>query len=208
MKDKSPILMTATGKFGSDLIQNDKSHYRYKWIWVKSTKTGHLNSGYAPMLIHEEVLLFSRKRPIFYAQMTEGHPEVVVLASHKRACDSGKPSNWGKADDYNDYCSSRRFPTSVIFFPTDKQHHHFHPTQKPLALCEYFLLTYTLEGDLVFDPTMGSGSMAVACAKLGRRFMGVEMDPTIYQVAKQRIRYALVHGEDMPPALLKSPRRP
>ena len=107
------------------------------------------------------------------------------MADHRRKCDSGEI--YRKHDNYRDYISTARYPRSVLRFKTDKQRSCLHATQKPVALLEYLIRTYTDEEDLVLDFAMGSGSTAIACRNMGRRFIGVEIDRDIFQTAYNRI---------------------
>ncbi|MGL4219497.1 MAG: DNA-methyltransferase, partial [Shewanella sp.] len=99
---------------------------------------------------------------------------------------------YGKQEGVTDYDSTERYPRSVITFASDKQHSNLHPTQKPVALMEYLIKTYTNEGETVLDFTMGSCSTGVACANAGRKFIGIELDLNYFNIALERIEAA--HG--------------
>ena len=109
------------------------------------------------------------------------------MAEHQRKCDAGEI--YRKHDNFRDYISTERYPRSVLKFKTDKQQSCLHATQKPVALLEYLIRTYTDEGDIVLDFAMGSGSTTVACRNTGRRFIGVEIDQEIFQTALNRITH-------------------
>jgi len=120
--------------------------------------------------------------------MTHGHPRKVSTAEHKR--NSVKTTNYGE-HELCSYDSTDRYPTSVLTFKTDKQKEAYHPTQKPVALLEYLIRTYTNEGDLVLDNCMGSGSTAVAAINTNRRFIGMELEDHYFEVAARRVERVL-----------------
>ena len=122
-----------------------------------------------PMKAHENILVFYKKLPTFNPQKTFDHKRKVSTAFHKRNSDTGEI--YGKCDDFSDYDSTERYPRSVQLFSSDKQKINLHSTQKPLALCEYMIKTYTNENDLVLDNVSGSGTTGVACSKLNRDFI-------------------------------------
>lgn len=145
-----------------------------------------------PLRAHEDIVVFYKSLPIYNPQKTKGHERKVSKAEHK--------TNSKKTDDYGEhglttYDSTERYPTSVLTFSTDKQREALHPTQKPVALLEYLIKTYTNEGMTVLDNCMGSGSTGVACKNLNRNFIGIELDPTYFQIAKDRIEQAQFQKE-------------
>ncbi|RJV49139.1 site-specific DNA-methyltransferase, partial [Bacteroides sp. AF15-14LB] len=160
---------------------------RYAWVWEKTQATGFLNAGRMPMKAHEDILVFYDRLPKYHPIKTDGHRRKVVMAEHQRKCDAGEI--YRKHDNFRDYISTERYPRSVLKFKTDKQRSCLHATQKPVALLEYLIRTYTDEGDIVLDFAMGSGSTAVACRNTGRRFVGVEIDREIFQTALNRITH-------------------
>ena len=151
----------------------------------RAQATGFLNAGRMPMKAHEDILVFYDRLSKYNPVKTDGHRCKIVMADHRRKCDSGEICR--QHDNYRDYISTERYPRSVLRFKTDKQMSCLHATQKPVALLEYLIRTYTDEEDLVLDFAMGSGSTAVACRNMGRRFIGVEIDRDIFQTAHNRI---------------------
>ena len=141
------------------MLSNEKLH-RYNLIWEKTSPTGHLNAKRMPLRSHEDLLVFYRKLPIYNPQKTTGHERKVSTAKHKR--NSKKTTNYGE-HKLTTYDSTERYPKSVLTFATDKQKSALHPTQKPVALLEYLIKTYTNEGDLVLDNCAGSGSVGGCC---------------------------------------------
>lgn len=141
------------------------------------------------MRSHEDILIFYKQLPIYNPQKTQGHERKVSSASSKKNC--VKPECYGE-HGLTSYDSTERYPRSVLKFSTDKQKSTLHPTQKPVALMEYLIKTYTNEGELVLDFTMGSGTTGVACKNLGRDFIGIELDDKYFEIAKKRIEDAVV----------------
>ena len=184
IKDNGAIVLTAQTPFDKVLGASNLELLRYEWIWEKTSATGHLNAKKMPMKAHENVLVFYKKLPTYNPQKTFGHERKVSSAEHKKG--SKMTSNWG-AHGLTGYDSTERYPRSVQVFPTDKQKVALHPTQKPVALMEYLIRTYTNEGDTVLDNCMGSGSTGVASKKLGRGFIGMELDVEYFDIAKERI---------------------
>jgi DNA modification methylase len=178
------IVLTAQTPFDKVLGASRLDLLRYEWIWEKAQPTGHLNAKKAPMKAHENVLVFYDRVPTYNPQKTTGH-------LRKTATRIGASSNYGaQSAEPVTYDSTDRYPRSVIQFPTDKQRGAFHPTQKPVALMHYLIATYTNPGDVVLDNCMGSGTTGVACAQLGRRFIGIEKEPEHFAMARKRIHDA------------------
>lgn len=184
----TPILLFGQQPFTCVLGCSNLRDLRYNWVWEKTQGTGFLNAKRMPLKCHEDILVFYRSLPKYFPVMTDGHPRKVVKADHRRKCNDGEI--YHSHDKYQDYCSTQRYPRSVIRFKTDKQLSSLHPTQKPVALLEYLIHTYTEKGDTVLDFTMGSGSTGVACRNTDRRFIGIEKDADIFEVARQRIAQA------------------
>lgn len=177
IKENGVIALTAQTPFDKVLGCSNLEWLKYEWIWEKQQGTGHLNAKKMPLKAHENILIFYNKQPVYNPQMKEGKPYI---------CKSGKQSsNYGNQKSVETINNGYRYPTSVLFFPYDKE--HLHPTQKPLALMEYLIKTYTNEGDLVLDNCMGSGTTGVACKRTGRNFIGIELDLNYYMIAQERI---------------------
>lgn len=136
------------------------------------------------MKAHEQILIFYKKLPTYNPQMEHGHVRKVSTAAHKR--NSKVTTNYGK-HGLTSYDSTDRYPRDVLRFKWDKQKSSLSPTQKPVAACEYMIRTYTNTGDTVLDSCMGSGTTGVAAMNLGRKFIGIEIDPYMYEIASQRI---------------------
>jgi site-specific DNA-methyltransferase (adenine-specific) len=187
IKPNGAIVLTAQSPFDKVLACSNLSLFRYEWIWEKTNATGHLNAKRMPMKAHENVLVFYKSLPTYNPQKTTGHERKVSTAEHRRG--SKLSSNYGEYVP-NGYDSTERFPRSVQVFPMDKQKSKLHPTQKPVALMEYLIKTYTNPGDLVLDNACGSGSTGVAALNLGRRFLGMELDKEYANIARNRVDVA------------------
>lgn len=179
------IVLTAQTPFDKVLGASKLDLLRYEWVWEKTHPTGHLNAKKAPMKAHENVLVFYGQQPTYNPQKTSGH---VRKTATKRA---DATPNYGKQDfDPISYDSTDRYPRSVLVFSSDKQRGAFHPTQKPVELMHYLIATYTNPGDTVLDNCMGSGTTGVACAQLGRKFIGIEKDPEHFATSCKRVHDA------------------
>lgn len=186
IKPNGAILLFGQDKFSATMMLSRPKLHRYNLIWQKTTPTGFLNANRMPLRNHEDIMVFYKSLPTYNPQKTTGHVRKVSTAVHKRAST--------QSDDYGDYApasydSTERYPTSVLIFPTDKQKCALHPTQKPVALLEYLIRTYTNPGDTVLDNCMGSGSTGVACLNTGRQFIGMELDDEYFRIAHTRITY-------------------
>ena len=192
IKPNGAIVLFGSEPFSSALRMSNVKNYKYDWIWEKPTATGHLNAKKQPMRAYETISIFYKKQPTYNPIKTQGHKRKVSSAisrgkSIERAKGKSKVYNDEIAEKVTDYDSTERYPRNVIKFSTDKQKSSLHPTQKPVALMEYLIKTYTNEDELVLDFTMGSGTTGVACKKLNRNFIGIELDAGYFEIAKKRI---------------------
>lgn len=184
IKDNGAIILFGNNLFSAHLIISNEEMYRYSLVWQKTTPTGFLNAKRQPMRSHEDILVFYKKQPTYNPQKTSGHTRKVSLARHKS--NSKKTTDYGE-HEFKSYDSTERYPTSVITFPTDRQKSSIHPTQKPVALIEWLIQTYTNAGDLILDNCIGSGTTAVAALNTGRHFIGFETDTEYFNKANERI---------------------
>jgi site-specific DNA-methyltransferase (adenine-specific) len=185
-KPNAAIVLTAQTPFDKVLGCSQLGHLKYEWVWEKTAATGFLNAKKAPLKAHENVLVFYKKPPTYNPQMTAGHVIKRVSVTH-----TNHSSNYGKQMTREPYESTERYPRSVQKFAKDNRLANEHPTQKPVALMEYLIRTYTHEGDTVLDNTMGSGTTGVAAINTGRRFIGIERDPDYFTIAAERIYGAI-----------------
>lgn len=183
-KHNGAVCLFGNEPFSSFLRVSNIRNYKYDWVWVKSTPTGSLNCNKQPLRVFEKISVFYRKQPMYTPLKTSGHPRKVSTATHKR--NSIKTELYG-SHGLTNYDSTERYPVNVLYFPTDKQKTALHPTQKPVALLEYLIKTYTHKGEIVLDFTMGSGSTGVACLRTGRKFIGIEKDMKYFGIAEKRI---------------------
>lgn len=176
---KGAIVLTATQPFTSALVLSNSRDFRYEMVWEKSSVTGHLNAHRRPMRTHEDVLVFSDFAPPYYPQDLKPYGKTMKRGNNG--------TNFGKSKTEN-HQEFTNYPRSIIRIANDSK--PVHPTQKPVALMEYLIRTYTNEGETVMDNCMGSGTTGVACANSGRNFIGIEKDAKYFEVAKQRIENA------------------
>lgn len=181
------IALMAQTPFDKVLGASNINMLRYEWIWEKTEATGFLNSKKMPLRAHENILIFYKKLPAYNPQFTHGHPKKSTKRINIGSSNYGTGSN-----EVQEYCSTSRYPRTVITFAKDKQKLALHPTQKPVSLAEYLINTYTQPGQTVLDFTMGSGTTDVACANTGRRFVGCEIENDIFDTADQRISRAFI----------------
>lgn len=192
VKDDGVIALWSQMPFTAILAASNMKLFRYEWIIEKTNATGFLNANRMPMKAHENVLIFYKKLPVYHPQMTHGHERKISTAAHKR--NSKKSMDYGE-HGLTTYDSTDRYPRDVLTFSWDKQKSRLHPTQKPVAACEYFIATYTDKGDTVLDNCMGSGTTGVACRNLGRNFIGIELEKEYFDIAEKRLQ-SLIRNED------------
>lgn len=186
IKDNGVIVLFAQTPFDKVLGCSNLEWLKYEWIWEKTQATGHLNAKKMPMRAHENILVFYKKQSTYNPIKTYGHKRKVSTAHHKRNTSTGEIYN--KCDNFSDYDSTERYPRSVQLFASDKQKLNLHSTQKPLALCEYLIKTYTNEGDLILDNVAGSGTTLVAAKNLNRNFIGIEKEEKFYNIIIERLK--------------------
>lgn len=185
LKPNGAAVFTASQPFTSALVMSNAREFRYQWVWEKDRATGHLNAKKRPMVAHEDVVVFSAMTPRYNPQLTETGKASNKSAKTER---SSSAKTYGSFSEYQRGGDTTRFPRSVVKFNTvNSAHGVVHPTQKPAALMEYLIRTYTNEGETVLDFTMGSGTTGVACVNTGRNFIGIERDPQYYRISCQRI---------------------
>ena len=184
IKDNGAIVLFANGMFTAKLMMSNSNMWRYNLIWKKTQPTGFLNAKRMPLRNHEDIVIFYKKLPIYNPQKTTGHTRKVSKAKHKVNCVN--TTDYGK-HGLTTYDSTERYPKSVITFSKDSQHSALHPTQKPVALLEYLIKTYTNKGQTVLDNCMGSGSTVIACLKTNRDFIGIELDDKYFDISLNRI---------------------
>jgi len=179
IKEDGAICLFSQQPFTSALVMSNPDWFRYEWIWEKNRTTGFLNAANAPMKAHENVCIFYKKQPTYNPQFLQGDPYKVrrgPIKSHNYEVDQKC------TETIND---GKRYPIDIIQFNSEMD--GFHPTQKPVDLLRYLVLTYTNEGDTVLDNCMGSGTTAIACIKERRHFIGFELNKEYFDKACKRI---------------------
>lgn len=187
-KPSTPIVLFAAQPFTSKLISSNFKEFKYCWYWEKEKGTGFLNSKIQPLRCIEEIC-------VFYSKSGQYNPQMIPLEKpykHKLPTKKSEVINSVASFDeeiqYKEYTHSH--PKNLIRFPRDNSNKGDHPTQKPLALMEYLVETYTKENDLVLDNVMGSGTTGAACQNLNRRFIGMEIDEKWVEYTRERIKQA------------------
>lgn len=186
IKDNGVIALTAQTPFDKVLGCSNLKLLRYEWVWVKAQGTGSMNSNRMPLKKHENILIFYKYLPKYNPQFSEGNPYVKIRSKIDVNSVYGKT---GTIDGYVAINSGKRYPTSVLHFKRDSIR-RLHPTQKPVALFEYLIKTYTDKEDLVLDNCIGSGTTAIACINTGRNYIGFEIDKKYFTIAEKRIKDA------------------
>jgi len=186
IKDNGVILLFAQTPFDKVLGVSNLKLLKYEWIWEKTQATGHLNAKKMPMKAHENILVFYKKSPTYNPQKTNGHKPINSYTKYIKTQNNTEIYGEMKRE-ISGGGETDRYPRSVITFASDKQKSCLHPTQKPLALIEYMIRTYTNEGDLILDNTCGSGTTGLGAKNLGRNFIMMEQDPEYYETACKRV---------------------
>ena len=200
IKPNGAICLFGSEPFSSALRMSNIKHFKYDWIWEKGRASGFLHAKNKPLKAHENITVFSlgttvhsnqsEKRMNYFPQMSNGKP----YKKNQRKINTGELNhNPSKSEigyvGTTSESKGARYPRSVIKFSMHNVG-NFHPTQKPVALLEYLIRTYTNDGETVLDFTMGSGSTGVACVNTNRHFIGIELDDGYFEIAKKRIEEA------------------
>lgn len=188
IKPNGAIVLFGSEPFSSALRMSNIKNFKYDWIWEKTRSTGHLNAKRMPLKAHEVISVFNCKG-YYFPQKTKA-PEHLI--DRRKTINNSKEKAGGVFNGVKERVNIRkkddgtRYPTSVQKFK-NPNNNSLHPTQKPTALMEYLIKTYTNEGETVLDFTMGSGSTGVAAKNLNRNFIGIELDDKYFNIAKERI---------------------
>jgi len=186
-KNKTAIALFGVEPFSSYLRLSNIDEYKYDWIWIKSKSGNFLNAKNAPLKYSENISIFSngatannnKNRSIYYPQDLK---KINIVKKDVK----GKYHQTRKSRNNGTYVAKyENYPKNILYFNSVNK--TIHPTQKPVALLEYLIKTYTLENETVLDFTMGSGSTGVACVNTNRNFIGIELDKEYYKIAKERI---------------------
>ena len=185
IKDNGAITLFAQTPFDKVLGVSNLKMLKYEWIWEKEQGTGFLNAKKMPLKNHENILIFYKKPPIYNPQMKKGKP--YTLERNTFTVNYGKQVDMVRTEN-----TGERYPLTILKFKRDKE--KLHPTQKPIALLEYLIKTYTNEGEIVLDNCMGSGSTGIACLRTNRNFIGIEKDDKYFDMAYNRINEYIKMG--------------
>lgn len=182
IKDNGAIALFSVMPFTALLVTSNLKCYKHHWIWEKNRGTGFQVAKYRPMMKHEDIIVFSNR-----GKRVNYYPQKIKLDTPKKYNKASSSNGVNPLSNFNkgSYIIESKFPVNII--KANKVAKPMHPTQKPVELLEYLIKTYTNEGDLVLDFTMGSGSTGVACKNLNRRFIGIELDDKYFEIAKERI---------------------
>jgi len=186
IKPNGAIVLTASQPFTSALVMSNLDWFKYELIWDKNYGGAPGTAQYRPMPSHESILVFGQGRLTYNPQMRSGTPYTDIRQGN-RANIGGNEHKLGYKNNFSIINKGKRYPLSVIRIQKYNQKGQ-HPTQKPVALFEYLILTYTNKGDLILDNCIGSGTTAVACIKTGRRFIGIDISEEYCAIARERIR--------------------
>lgn len=189
IKPNGAIVLTASQPFTSALVMSNPKLFKYEWIWEKAVGSNFAVAKYQPLKEHENILVFSKGKTIYNPIKEERK------GSGKARLKNRYKSNGTSTEVYGGMQSNRlgkeyedlKYPSSVQYFNNRDRDRGMHPTQKPVALFEYLIKTYTNENETVLDFTMGSGTTGVACLNTNRKFIGIELDDNYFEIAKKRI---------------------
>jgi len=189
IKDNGAIVLTASQPFTSALVMSNPKMFKVAIVWNKKKAGNFVQGNIQPLKIHEDVLIFYSKQPTYNPQKTLLDKPQKVRNGAKNRQDRKEAGGFGGTVIYSDkFEADKKLPTTIVEISKDNYGKNvFHPTQKPVALFEYLIKTYTNEGDTVLDNCAGSGTTGVACKNLKRNCILIEKDEQYYKIAKRRI---------------------
>jgi site-specific DNA-methyltransferase (adenine-specific) len=188
-KPNAAIVLTASQPFTTALIASNIGNFKHAWVWNKRFAANFAVAKFQPLKIHEDITVFSYGTVRYFPQKTVRDTPIKL---GKNVAKSGSSNLAHAKAEYDGKIYTDKNPESILFFDTRAEGQvKAHPTQKPVALMEYLIRTYSNGGDVVLDNCMGSGTTGVACMKTGRRFIGIEKDADYYKVSYERIRSAM-----------------
>lgn len=186
IKDNGAIVLTGSQPFTSALVMSNIKWFKYCWTWDKITAKGHLVAKIRPMQQTEDVLVFGKQKINYYPIMTNRPQNKIKTTSEIKRTEIMGGKSKGYKKTYTQW-----YPKTLLKFKVERG---LHPTQKPVALFEYLIKTYTNEVDLVLDNCIGSGTTAVACINLKRHFIGIEKEPKYVEIARNRIKNIVLNN--------------
>ena len=189
IKDNGVIVLTASQPFTSALVMSNPKLFRYEWIYRKTKASNFILAKKHPMKHHENICVFYKRLPTYNPQMTKAPTELIRTRPNEYVSEVKKDSVLGRGiKAYRRHDNGLRYPQSVQTFNNSDKNNQLHPTQKPVALFEYLIKTYTNKNETVLDNCMGSGTTAIACINTERNFIGFELDETYYNKSLERIK--------------------
>ena len=180
IKDNGAIVLFGSEPFSSHLRMSNIKNYKYDWIWNKTTFANQMCARFQPLKIQENISVFSKKKHIYHPQ---GLIEINKITKQGSKITDNNGGGVRKTEYFQQYTN---YPRNILEFKLDKQ--KLHSTQKPVALCEYLIKTYTNEGDLVLDNCAGSGTTGVACINLNRNYILIEKEPKYVDIIRERLK--------------------
>jgi site-specific DNA-methyltransferase (adenine-specific) len=186
IKDNGAIVLTTSQPFTSTMVMSNPKLFKYEWIWHKNNGSNFLNAKKMPLKQHENILVFYKSQPTYNPIPELRTKQGAERVKHKIKSGKAKEERvYRKSDSVTTLYDDLRNPQSVQFFKVERG---LHPTQKPIALFEYLIKTYTNLGDVVLDNCIGSGTTAIAALNTGRSFIGIEKEQKYVDIANQRIK--------------------
>ena len=195
LKKYGTVVLTGSQPFTTELIYSNKEWYKYSWVWKKNRATGHVHAKNKPMKIHEDVCIFSEGNTLHKGQSEKRmdyHPQGLIElppnTKRRTRNDSGDNSTMGKRKSHKEtYTTHTNYPNSILEFPIEMNSDRIHETQKPVALFEYMINTYSKEGDIILDNCSGSGTTAIASINANRNYIIIEKDKIGFDKSTKRI---------------------
>jgi site-specific DNA-methyltransferase (adenine-specific) len=179
IKDNGAVVLFASQPFTSALVMSNAKWFKYQWVWEKSMFANQMLAKVQPLKIHEDIVVFANEKAIY-------NPQGLIEINKVTKQGSKITDNNGGGIRKTSYLQTHtNYPRSILKFGSEGK--TVHPTQKPVDLLKYLVKTYTNEGDTILDNCMGSGTTGVACKSLNRNFIGIEQDPSYFEIAKGRI---------------------
>ena len=198
IKPNGAIVMTASQPFTSKLIISNIDNFAHCWVWNKRFAGNFVQAKRQPLKDHEDVVVFgnNRKQPNYFPQMTDRDMPIKKGGNKQSEAIPIAKTSTSKAFGEQQKVYDKKFPTTTCLKFSSREGRGLHPTQKPVALLEYLIKTYTNEGETVLDFTHGSGSTGVAAVNTGRKYIGIETDETYFSISKERILVAKQVAEE------------
>lgn len=184
IKKNWAIVLFGSQPFTTVMISSNLAMFHHSWVWNKKFAANYAQAKRVPQKIHEDIVVFGQT-PLYNPQMTK-RDKPIKKGKNSGAEMYGGVSGLGR-EDYVGKVYDKKYPETILNYSSREEKRGLHPTQKPVALCEYLIKTYTNEGDWVLDNCMGSGTTGVACVNTNRNFIGIEQEEKYFVIAKQRI---------------------